>query len=289
MNKINVALCQMNVMDDKEKNIEKAILMIKQSKKQGADLAVLPEMFNCPYENEKFIEYAEELEESVTLKEIAKVAKEENIHVLAGSIPELELNEKNNDDKDNINEKQSIYNTSVFFDNHGKILGKHRKMHLFDIDVKGKIYFKESDTLSAGNEFTVIKTELAKIGIGICYDIRFVELSRIMALEGAEILIFPGAFNLTTGPAHWQMLFKSRALDNQVYAIGVAPALDKDANYNSYGHSIAVNPWGEVIEELSFDEELKIVEIDLDEISRIREEIPVLKNRRTDLYEINKK
>ena len=110
-----------------------------------------------------------------------------------------------------------------------------------------------------------------------------------MALEGAEILIFPGAFNLTTGPAHWQMLFKSRALDNQVYAIGVAPALDKDANYNSYGHSIAVNPWGEVIEELSFDEELKIVEIDLDEISRIREEIPVLKNRRTDLYEINKK
>ena len=289
MNKINVALCQMNVMDDKEKNIEKAILMIRQSKKQGADLAVLPEMFNCPYENEKFIEYAEELEESVTLKEIAKVAKEENIHVLAGSIPELELNEKNNDDKDNINEKQSIYNTSVFFDNHGKILGKHRKMHLFDIDVKGKIYFKESDTLSAGNEFTVIKTALAKIGIGICYDIRFVELSRIMALEGAEILIFPGAFNLTTGPAHWQMLFKSRALDNQVYAIGVAPALDKDANYNSYGHSIAVNPWGEVIEELSFDEELKIVEIDLDEISRIREEIPVLKNRRTDLYEINKK
>ena len=297
MNKINVALCQMNVMDDKEKNIEKAILMIKQSKKQGADLAVLPEMFNCPYENEKFIEYAEELEESVTLKEIAKVAKEENIHVLAGSIPELELNndddkqslEDKEIDKGNINEKQSIYNTSVFFDNHGKILGKHRKMHLFDIDVKGKIYFKESDTLSAGNEFTVIKTDLAKIGIGICYDIRFVELSRIMALEGAEILIFPGAFNLTTGPAHWQMLFKSRALDNQVYAIGVAPALDKDANYNSYGHSIVVNPWGEVIEELSFDEELKIVEIDLDEISRIREEIPVLKNRRTDLYEINKK
>ena len=289
MNTINIALCQMNVVDNKEKNIEKAIQMIKESKKQGADLAVLPEMFNCPYENEKFIEYAEELEESVTLKEIAKVAKEENIHVLAGSIPELELNEKNNDDKDNITKKQSIYNTSVFFDNHGKILGKHRKMHLFDIDVKGKIYFKESDTLSAGNEFTVIKTELAKIGIGICYDIRFVELSRIMALEGAEILIFPGAFNLTTGPAHWQMLFKSRALDNQVYAIGVAPALDKDANYNSYGHSIAVNPWGEVIEELSFDEELKIVEIDLDEISRIREEIPVLKNRRTDLYEINKK
>ena len=281
MNSIKIALCQMNVVDNKDKNIEKAIQMIKESKKQGADLAVLPEMFNCPYENEKFIEYAEKLEDSQTLKEIAKIAKEENIHVLAGSIPELV--------KDDENDIESIYNTAVFFDNNGKQLGKHRKMHLFDIDVKGKIYFKESDTLSAGNDFTIINTDLATIGIGICYDIRFVELSRIMALEGAEILIFPGAFNLTTGPAHWELLFRSRALDNQVYAIGVAPALDEDASYNSYGHSIAVNPWGEVIEELDYSEELKIVEIDLDEIKRVREEIPVLKNRRTDLYEIKKK
>ena len=255
--------------------------MIKESKKQGADLAVLPEMFNCPYENEKFIEYAEELNDSKTLSEIAKHAKEEDIHVLAGSIPELEINDEDN--------SESIYNTAVLFDNKGKFLGKHRKMHLFDIDVKGKIYFKESDTLSAGNEFTVIDTELATIGIGICYDIRFVELSRIMALNGAQILIFPGAFNLTTGPAHWEILFKSRALDNQVYTIGVAPALDKDANYNSFGHSIAANPWGEVIEELDYEEDLRIVQIDLDEINRIREEIPILKNRRTDLYEINKK
>ena len=278
MNLIKIALCQMNVVDNKEKNIEKAIQMIKESKRQGADLAVLPEMFNCPYENEKFIEYAEELSDSKTLKEISNIAKEENIHVLAGSIPELEIN--------NEKDTESIYNTAVFFNNNGKLVGKHRKMHLFDIDVKGKIYFKESDTLSAGNDFTVIETDLATIGIGICYDIRFVELSRIMALNDAEILIFPGAFNLTTGPAHWQLLFRSRALDNQVYTIGVAPALDKDASYNSYGHSIAVNPWGEVIEELGFDEDLKIVEIDLDEIKRIREEIPVLKNRRTDLYEI---
>ena len=279
MNSIKIALCQMNVVDNKEKNIEKAIQMIKESEKQGADLAILPEMFNCPYENEKFIEYAEELDESQTLKEISKIAKEEKIHVLAGSIPELERDD----------DGESIYNTAVFFDDTGKSLGKHRKMHLFDIDVKGKIYFKESDTLSAGNEFTIIKTDLGRIGIGICYDIRFVELSRIMALNGAEMLIFPGAFNLTTGPAHWELLFRSRALDNQVYAIGVAPALDEDASYNSYGHSIAVNPWGEVIDELDYGEELKIVEIDLDEIKRVREEIPILKNRRVDLYKINEK
>ena len=284
MNKIKIALCQMNVVDNKEENINEAIKMIKDSKKQGADLAILPEMFNCPYENQKFIEYREKLEDSITLKEISKTAKEEDIYILAGSIPELEVMEENNQDS-----ISSLYNTAVFFNNDGEILGKHRKVHLFDIDVKGKIYFKESDTLTAGNDFTLIKTPFAKIGIGICYDVRFVELSRILALNGAEILIFPGAFNLTTGPAHWELLFRSRALDNQVFAIGVAPALDREASYNSYGHSIAVSPWGEVIEELDYDEELKIVEIDLDEIARIREEIPVLKNRRTDLYDVVEK
>ncbi|MBR5503003.1 MAG: carbon-nitrogen hydrolase family protein [Methanobrevibacter sp.] len=284
MNKIKIALCQMNVVDNKEENINKAIKMIKDSKKQGADLAILPEMFNCPYENQKFIEYGERLEDSITLKEISKTAKEEGIYILAGSIPELEVGRENNQDS-----ISSLYNTAVFFNNDGEILGKHRKVHLFDIDVKDKIYFKESDTLTAGNDFTLIKTPFAKIGIGICYDVRFVELSRILALNGAEILIFPGAFNLTTGPAHWELLFRSRALDNQVFAIGVAPALDREASYNSYGHSIAVSPWGEVIEELDYDEELKIVEIDLDEIARIREEIPVLKNRRTDLYNLIKK
>ena len=275
MTKIRIALCQMNVVDNKEENLKKATLMINQSIENNTDFIVLPEMFNCPYSNDKFIEYGEEEKTSETLLKISKLAGENNVYILAGSIPEKENNK--------------LYNTSYLFDKDGEVIAKHRKMHLFDIDVKGKIYFKESDTLSAGNDFTVIKTDLARIGIGICYDIRFVELSRIMALNGAEILIFPGAFNLTTGPAHWELLFRSRALDNQVYAIGVAPALDKDASYNSYGHSIAVNPWGEVIEELDYSEELKIVEIDLDEIKRVREEIPVLKNRRVDLYEINEK
>jgi len=197
--------------------------------------------------------------------------------------------EKEGSLSDSKNNKDSLYNTSVFFNNNGEIIGKHRKVHLFDIDVKDKISFKESDTLSPGNEITVIETPFATIGIGICYDIRFVELSRIMALKGAELLIFPGAFNMTTGPAHWQLLFRSRALDNQVFVIGVAPALDKNANYNSYGHSIAINPWGELIEELDYEEELKVIEIDLDEIKKVREEIPVLKNRRSDLYEINEK
>lgn len=281
MEKIKVALCQMNVVDNKEKNIKKAIAMISKAKKKGAELAILPEMFNCPYENEKFVEYSEVAEDSYTLKSISSIAKEKNIHVLAGSIPEKVIAKDNEN-----NPVEYIYNTSFLFDDNGKILGFHRKIHLFDIDVKDKVYFKESDTLKAGNEVTVIDTKFGKIGIAICYDIRFGELSRLMVLKGAKLLIFPGAFNLTTGPAHWKLLFRTRALDNQVFTIGVSPALDRDFSYNAYGHSIVCNPWGEAIAEGSYGEDLIISEIDLEEITKIREEIPMLNNRRTDIYEL---
>ena len=247
--------------------------MILKSIDKKVDLIILPEMFNCPYENEKFIEYAETEENSLTLKTISKLASENETYILAESIPEKDLENK-------------IYNTSYFFNKKGEVIAKHRKMHLFDIDVKGKIYFKESDTLTAGNSITIAKTEIGNIGIGICYDIRFPELAKARVLEGADILCYPRAFNLTTGPAHWELLFRNRALDNQVFCIGVAPALDKNASYNSYGHSIITNPWGEIIAQGEFDEELIIQEIDLDEIKKVREELPLLKNRRKDIYEV---
>ena len=275
MTKIKIALCQMNVIDNKQENILKATSMINEAASFDSDFVVLPEMFNCPYSNEKFIEYAEEEKLSSTLDIISKLAKKNEIYILAGSIPEKE--------------NSKIYNTSYLFDRKGKIIAKHRKMHLFDVDVKDGIYFKESDTLTPGNEFNVAETEFSKIGMGICYDVRFPQLAQINVKKGAEILFYPGAFNMTTGPAHWELLFRSRALDNQVFCIGVAPALNEDADYHSYGHSIAVNTWGEVICQLEYGEELKIIEIDLDEIKKVREEIPVLKNKRNDLYEIIEK
>jgi predicted amidohydrolase len=108
-----------------------------------------------------------------------------------------------------------------------------------------------------------------------------------MVEEGALLLIYPGAFNQTTGPAHWELLFRSRALDNQVFCVGVAPALNKDASYHSYGHSIVTNPWGETIIQASEKEELIVCEIDLDEIKKVREELPILKNKREDLYRVS--
>lgn len=275
MTKVKIALCQMNVIDNKEENLKKASTMIAQSVEGDADFIVLPEMFNCPYANEKFIEYAEEEKTSKTLLEISNLAHANEVYILAGSIPEKENNK--------------LYNTSYLFDKKGNIIAKHRKMHLFDIDVKGKITFKESDVLTAGNDFTIANTEFGKIGIGICYDVRFPELARIMALKGALILFYPGAFNMTTGPAHWELLFKSRALDNQVYCVGVAPALNEDASYHSFGHSIITNPWGEIVSKASEKETLIISEIDLSEIEKIREELPLLKNKREDLYKIIEK
>lgn len=271
--KLKIALCQINVVDNKKENIENAKSMILKAMQENTDFIVLPEMFNCPYENEKFIEYCEEENTSYTLSEISKLANKNNTYILAGSIPEKE--------------EDKVYNTSYLFDKNGSIIAKHRKMHLFDIDVKGKIYFKESDTLSPGNQVTIAKTEFGKIGIGICYDIRFPELARLMVENGAQILFYPGAFNMTTGPAHWELTFRARALDNQVYCVGVAPALNKNANYHSYGHSIITNPWGEIVTQLDEKENIKIVEIDLEEIKKVREELPLLKNKRNDLYKIN--
>ena len=265
----------MNVVDNKEKNIKTARLMIEESISKNADFIILPEMFNCPYSNDKFIEYGEKEKSSETLSEISKLAKSNNAYILAGSIPEIE--------------EDKLYNTSYLFDRQGNVIAKHRKMHLFDIDVKGKITFKESDVLTAGNDFTIADTEFGKVGIGICYDIRFPELAKIMVENGALILIYPGAFNMTTGPAHWELLFRSRAMDNQAFCIGVAPALNNDASYHSYGHSIITNPWGEVITQASEKESLIISEIDLSEIKKVREELPLLKNKRDDLYEVIQK
>lgn len=271
-NSIKVGLIQMGVVDSKEKNLKKSEEMIKKAVSWGAQLIVLPEMFNCPYSNDKFSQYAEE-EKGYSWQRLSCIAQENRIILVGGSIPELD-------------EKGKVYNTSYIFDGEGKQIGKHRKIHLFDIDIEGGQYFKESDTLSPGNTVTVIDTPLAKIGVMICYDLRFPELARLMVQKGADIIIVPGAFNMTTGPAHWKLLFRSRALDNQVYTIGTAPARDNQANYVSYANSLIVDPWGSVINELGEEEGILLEEVDLERVQKIRQELPLIKHLRKDLYRL---
>jgi len=267
------AACQLNIDNDKEKNLKNAVKAIETAASNGADMVALPEMFNCPYNSSLFPEYAEEAENSRTLNVISDTASRLGVYVIAGSIPEKS--------------SENIYNTSFVFDRKGRIIGRHRKMHLFDIDIPGRISFKESDTLTAGNQITVVDTEFCKVGIAICYDIRFPELSRLMALEGARLIVVPGAFNMTTGPAHWEILTRTRALDNQVYFASVSPARNERDYYVAYGNSMICDPWGSIAARAGVSEEIIYAQIDMDTVEKIRTELPLLKHRREDIYNIS--
>ena len=190
---------------------------------------------------------------------------------MGGSIPEREHGK--------------LYNTSFVYDRKGKEIAFCRKSHLFDIDVKGGQRFFESETFSAGDNITVFDTEFGKMGLCICFDMRFPELSRIMALEGAVAVIVPAAFNMTTGPLHWELMFRQRAVDNQLFTVGAAPARDEQGCYVSYAHSIVCSPWGKVLAQAGTDPELLVAELDLSENERVRAQLPLLSARRPDVYE----
>ena len=144
----------------------------------------------------------------------------------------------------------------------------------------------ESDVLTPGEDFTTFDTPWGKLGLMICYDIRFPELARLLALQGAKGIIVPAAFNMTTGPAHWELSFRARALDNQLYMAGIAPARDNSASYVAWGHTISTDPWGRVLIQLEEKEEIAFVEWDLEYLEKVRRELPLLKHRRTDLYRL---
>ena len=169
----------------------------------------------------------------------------------------------------------------------GRVIAVHRKVHLFDIDVEGGQYFKESDTFTAGNEVTLFDTEFGKMGLCICFDFRFPELARIMALEGARCIFVPAAFNMTTGPAHWELMFRQRAVDNQLFTVGAAPARSYEG-YVSYANSMAVSPWGEVLYRAGEAPEAAVVELDLSQLEAVRRQLPLLSARRTDLYAVRR-
>jgi omega-amidase len=273
--KFKIALCQMMVTDNKEANIRKAEEMLAQASEGGADIAVLPEMFNCPYSRKKFHEFAEVGAGGATIKAISNSAGKLGLYVVAGTIPEID--------------EGTIYNTCFVFDRRGNILGRHRKMHLFDVDIPGKIRVKESETFSAGTEVTVVDTDFCKLGVEVCYDMRFPELSRLAALKGAALIVVPAAFNMVTGPAHWELLVRSRALDNQVYFAAVSPARDNNASYVVYGHSMVASPWGDIISKADEKEYVLFSDIDLGLLERIRNELPLLRQRRTDIYDVVEK
>lgn len=270
--RFKIGVCQMPVVKDKELNIAKARSMIKEAADGGCSLVVLPEMFNCPYNSNLFPEYAESSLEGSTLQMLSAAAAEEEVFLVGGSIPEREGN--------------TIYNTSFVFSPRGDMLAKHQKIHLFDVDLPDGLSFHESRTLGAGKKITVVKTDLCVLGVAVCYDIRFPELMRLMALAGAEVVVLPAAFNMNTGPAHWELLLRTRAVDNQVFLVGASSARDTGVSYVSYGNSAVVDPWGRIIARAAAEETVLYAEIDLQLLDKTRAALPLLKHRRTDIYQL---
>lgn len=268
-----LGVCQMRVDHTKKQNITKARSMIKEAATRGSSLVVLPEMFNCPYDSSLFPGFAEAFPGGETLQMLADTAREERIYLVGGSIPERE--------------GDFIYNSSFVFGPGGELLAKHQKLHLFDVELEGGLTFQESKTLGRGKTITVVETGLCTFGVAICYDIRFPELSRLMALKGAELIIIPAAFNMITGPAHWELLLRTRAVDNQVYLAGAAPARDPEASYVSYGNSAVVDPWGTIRARADEGETIIYGDIDPGLTTKIRRELPLLKHRRLDLYQLS--
>ena len=270
MDTFNLALIQMTVSESKEENLDRAEQLLAAAVESGAQLAVLPEMFICPYDSSRFPEYAED-QNGPSVKRLAGIAERLRLVLIAGSIPESDAQGR-------------IYNTSYSFGPDGGMIGKHRKIHLFDIDIEGGIKFRESDTLSPGDSATIIETPWGKIGVAICFDIRFAELFRQMALQGAHTVVVPGAFNMTTGPAHWELSFRMRAVDNQIYTAGCAPARDPQAGYISWAHSMVADPWGRVTGSLAEEEGILIQQIDPSYTESIRQQLPILSGVRGGSY-----
>lgn len=294
---LRVALCQTHVTENKEENHQTARKYLLQAAEKGAQLAVLPEIWNSPYATAAFPEYAETLPDigdtkaplspSSTL--LLDTAKSLNMWIVGGSIPERAQEDG----------QEKIYNTCLVINPEGAVVAKHRKVHLFDIDVPGGIRFFESETLSPGQTVSHFSSPFGEIGVGICYDIRFAELALLMRQKyKCTILVYPGAFNMTTGPAHWEILQRARALDNQCFVLTASPARtsppensadSKYPHYTAWGHSTVISPWGDIVATTDEKEGIVVADLDLARVDEIRRSIPIGDQRRSDMYELEAK
>ncbi|KAF8401063.1 hypothetical protein HHK36_014366 [Tetracentron sinense] len=310
-----IALCQLSVSLDKERNIARARQSIKDAAEKGARLIVLPEMWNCPFSNDNFPKYAEDFDDkdaSPSFSMLSEAASSQGITIVGGSMPERC--------------GDRLYNTSCVFGIDGKLQAKHRKVHLFDIDVPGDTYFKESDTLTAGDKPTIVDTDVGRIGIGICHDICFPELAMLYGGRGAQLICYPGAFNMSTGELLWELVQRARqeyimtflgicsdykgsyrqlstagteclsfldnfriierAADNQLFVATCSPAQDSTGCYMIWGHSTLVGPSGDIIATTGQEETTVFAEIDYSMIQLLRENLPLEKKRRVDIYQL---
>ena len=267
---MKLAVCQLRTELSLRETMDKTHAMLAKAAGEGADIAVLPEMFYCPYSREYFKEFAA-LGHEESVKEMSSWAKELGLMLVGGSVPE--------------SEDGKLYNTCFVFGRGGELLARHRKVHLFDVDIPG-MRFKESATFAPGEDVTVFDTEFGRMGCAVCFDLRFPELFRAMAVRGAKLIFVPAQFNMTTGPAHWETTLRARAVDNEVFLAAAAAARYEGFSYECWGHSAVVDPFGEIIAAADEKEQLIYADIDLDRVDEVRRQLPTFLKLRRDVYAV---
>ena len=261
------AAIQVSAGPDKGANLARAERLVRLAAARGANLVALPEVFNWRGRRADEDAAAESLA-GESLARMAALARDLRVHLVAGSITELAEGQPRN------------YNTSTLFGPDGSLLGVYRKIHLFDVDLPGRVTIRESDAKLPGSEVVSVMTAIGKIGLTVCYDIRFPELYRSLVFGGAQIITVPSAFTFPTGEAHWEALLRARAIENQVYVVAPAQFGPNVHGFSDYGNSMIVDPWGRVLARAADQEGVVVAPIDLEYQERVRRELPALTHAR---------
>jgi predicted amidohydrolase len=267
---LRVAAVQLNSTEDKERNLEVAERLLRDAAADRAELVCLPEKWNVLGGSKALLEGAEPLD-GPTLVATRAWARELGIHLVAGSIAERAEGQ------------ERLFNTSVLIDPRGEDIATYRKIHMFDVEVEGVAY-RESEHEQGGDEIVTAPLGEVELGLTVCYDLRFPELYRILAVRGARIITVPSAFTAPTGRAHWDVLLRARAIENQAFVIAPNQIGKAPPHYDSYGHSAIVDPWGVVLATAPDEECFVAADLDLAAQEQVREKLPSLANRRPGAY-----
>jgi len=268
---LRVACVQLTAGSDKTANLVKAERLVTRAVSLGAELVVLPEKWNLVGDAEALHQGAETLEQGESVQEMSAWAKRHGVLLVGGSIAERREG------------REKLSNTSLVFDAKGDLIARYRKLHLFDVEVGGMVY-RESESEEPGDELVLVEAGGWKIGLTICYDLRFPELYRLLALAGAELVTVPANFTLRTGMAHWHTLLRARAIENALYVAAPGQLGEPLPGRPSYGHSLVVDPWGTVLAEAPESETVIVAELERSRVEEIRSRLPVLAQRRSDVY-----
>jgi predicted amidohydrolase len=268
--KMTAAAIQMSSTPEKAQNLETAERLIRDAVAAGAGLVALPELWSCHGLEKVYRENAEPIP-GPTTEFLGGLARELGVYVLGGSIFEGEP------------DTERLFNTSTFFDPSGELGAAYRKIHLFDVQAPDREYL-ESRLIAPGQDIVTAKAGIVTLGLSVCYDLRFPELYRLLALRGAEVLMVPAAFTLQTGKDHWELLLRARAVENQAYVVAPAQWGRKADGRWTYGRSTIVDPWGTVLTTCPDRDGYAMAMLDLDYLDRFRADFPALANRRPEAY-----